>query len=239
MSTWQSVLSTRVVRSQALASEMAWPQGVPVLDGAVGVALGLIGRVQVLRPGPLSACLECGFSRHDYRLLATEYPCNPGSKTSVPPTGAPAYLGEAVASVLVAEAARGFSGQAPEGSYEVVFDLWNSRFIRSQLRRSPSCRFDHVIVDQLIRLDRPLPLATAGDLLAAIERAYPGQAVHLECRRGLLLATPTARVISLASLAALREEPLAGFGLTPFDRLRVRGARTRGLRRSERPFQSR
>jgi molybdopterin/thiamine biosynthesis adenylyltransferase len=210
---------------QALISEIAWPQGLTVVDGAVGVAAGLVGRVQVLRPGPASACLECAFSEADYRLLVAEYPCNPGFKPAVPPTGAPAFLGTAVASVIVAEAARALSGQRPAGSYEVVFDLWSSRFIWSRLRRSPCCRFDHVVVSQVVRLDRPLPLATAGDLLASLERLYPGQAVHLECRRGLRLATPASRFIPLATLEALRDKPLLDFGLTPADRLRVRAER--------------
>jgi molybdopterin-synthase adenylyltransferase len=210
---------------QALVSDIAWPQGLPVIDGAVGVAAGLVGRAQVLRPGPESACLECLFSEADYRLLAAEYPCNPGFNSSVPPTGAPAFLGSAVASIIVAEAARVLSGQAPAGSYEVVFDLWSSKSVWSRLRPSPCCRFDHVVVSQDIHLDCPLPLATAGDLLASLTRVYPGQAVHIECRRGLRLATPTSRFISLATLDALRNERLVDLGLTSADRLRVRAER--------------
>jgi molybdopterin/thiamine biosynthesis adenylyltransferase len=62
---------------QVLASELAWPQGVPVIDGGVGE--GLLGRVQVFVPGADSACLECTWGPADYRLLAAEYPCVPGA----------------------------------------------------------------------------------------------------------------------------------------------------------------
>jgi molybdopterin/thiamine biosynthesis adenylyltransferase len=210
---------------QALATEIAWPLGLTVLDGAVGVGAGLVGRVQVLKPESDSACLECSFSQEDYRLLAAEYPCNTDSMTTAPPSGSPAFLGAAVASALVTEAARVLSGQAPERSHEIVFDLWSSRILRSRLRRFANCRFDHVIVGRVIRLDRPFAAARSDDLLKALERVYPAQHVHLECRRGLRLATPTSRIIDRATLAALRDELLVDFGLTALDRLRVRSAR--------------
>src|SRR5262249_48888515 len=50
---------------QVLVSEIAWPLGVPVVDGAVGVSNGLVGRVQAFAPGPDSACLECTFVHED------------------------------------------------------------------------------------------------------------------------------------------------------------------------------
>jgi molybdopterin/thiamine biosynthesis adenylyltransferase len=210
---------------QALATEIAWPLRLTVLDGAVGVGAGLVGRVQVLKPESDSACLECSFSQDDYRLLAAEYPCNTDYMTTVPPSGSPAFLGAAVASTLVTEAARLLSGESPTGSHEIVFDLWSSRILRSRLRHSASCRFDHVIVGQVIRLDRPFAAATAGDLLGALEREYQAQLVHLECRRGLRLATPASRIIDRATLAVLHDELLVDFGLTPLDRLRVRSER--------------
>jgi hypothetical protein len=210
---------------QALISELAWPRGIPVVDGGVGVADGFVGRVQVFRPGPESACFECPFSPADYRLLALEYPCQPGVRSAVPTTGAPPFLGAAVAGTLVAEAARLLSGQAPEGSYEVAFDLWASRTLRSRLRRAPGCRFDHLVVGGLLPLGRPFARATAGDLLEAVEGAYPGQAVHLECRRGLRIGPQPLRVIPLAALEPRRDRPLGELGLSPSDRLRVRSER--------------
>jgi molybdopterin/thiamine biosynthesis adenylyltransferase len=207
---------------QALSLEMAWPQGIPIIDGGVGVADGLVGRVQVFQPGPESACLECGFSVEDYKLLAREYPCVSGENPVLPPTGAPAYLGAALASLLVAEAARVFNGQTLAPSYEVAFDLWNCRILRSRLLRSARCRFDHVVIGRFISLGRPFLLATLADLMATVERAYPGQAVDLECRRGLQLAGQSWRVIPAAALLGRGAEPLVALGLTPLDRVRIR-----------------
>jgi molybdopterin/thiamine biosynthesis adenylyltransferase len=206
---------------QTLVSDMAWPRRIRVVEGGVGVTDGLIGRVQAFQPGPHAACLECTYSPANYRALAQEYPCQGKSRPATPPTRAPAFLGCAVGSVLVTEAVRLWNGRAPEGSYEVVFDLWSCRMLRSRLRRSPSCRFDHVLVDELIPLGRPFEEATAADLLAAVDRALPGQAAHLECRRGLRLVEPAARFVSLAALKSLGDAPLATLGLTPADRIRV------------------
>jgi molybdopterin/thiamine biosynthesis adenylyltransferase len=207
---------------QALFSGMAWPQGIPIIDGGVGVADGLVGRVQVFQPGPRSACFECGFSADDYKLLAREYPCVSGVNPVLPPTGAPAFLGAALASFLVAEAARVFNGQTLAPSYEVAFDLWNCRILHSRLLRSARCRFDHTVVSRLISLGRPFLQATLADLMATVERAYPGQAIDFECRRGLHLSGRSWKVLPADALRGRGAEPLAELGLTPLDRLRIR-----------------
>ena len=219
-SCWAPLDSRRA--RQALSSEIAWPQGIPIIDGGVGVADGLVGRVQVFQPGPVSACLECGYSVDDYKLLAREYPCVSGVNPVLSPTGAPPYLGAALASFLVAEAARVFNGQTQAPSYEVAFDLWNCRILRSRLLRSARCRFDHAVIGRFISLGRPFLQATMADLMAAVERAYPGQAIDLECRRGLHLAGQSWRVVPAAALRGRGSEPLSELGLTPLDRLRVR-----------------
>ena len=89
---------------QVLIDDTAWPLGVSVIDGGVGD--GHIGRVQVFRPGPETACLECTWGDADYRLASREYPCRPGSRPESMPTGAPAYLGTFTASLMVREAVR-------------------------------------------------------------------------------------------------------------------------------------
>lgn len=133
-------LDSRLAR-QALLSEIAWPLGIPAVDGGVGE--GLRGRVQVFMPGDETACLECGWGEADYRLLAAEYPCVPGAGAVAPPTAAPAFLGGAVAAVMMAEAVRIIGGQAPEQSQEIAFDLFHRQHLVTRLRRNPRCRFDH------------------------------------------------------------------------------------------------
>ncbi|MGH7169124.1 MAG: ThiF family adenylyltransferase [Gemmataceae bacterium] len=129
---------------QVLVSEMAWPRGVPVVDGGVGE--GLLGRVQVFLPGPASACLECTWGREDYRQLAAEYPCLPGASAVGRPTISTAFLGNFTASIMTAEYLRILAGRAGSDSYEVVFDLVHYQFRRYLLRRSSTCRHDHKIV---------------------------------------------------------------------------------------------
>jgi hypothetical protein len=214
-------------RARQYLTEMAWSRGVPVIDGGVGVTSGLVGRAAIFRPGPECACLECGLSREDYRLMSLEYSCGGNASPVEYPTGAPLYLGWATASIMIAETARLFCRQAPAGSYEVVVDLWNARCLRSRLRRSPDCRFDHRVVHERIPLARPFATAAAADLISLLEREYPDQAVHLECRRGIRLAGPSSRVIPRAALLPLEGALLSELGFTPGDQLRVRSERGR------------
>src|SRR5262249_39113008 len=87
-------LDSRQAR-QTLVSNLGWPLGVPVVDGGVGE--GLLGRVQVFVPGLATACLECTWGQEDYRLLASETPCEPGASAAAPPTISPAFAGAMVA----------------------------------------------------------------------------------------------------------------------------------------------
>jgi len=129
---------------QVLVSEMGWPRGVPVIDGGVGE--GLLGRVQVILPGPDSACLECTWGREDYRQLDAEYPCVPGASAVGRPTISTAFLVNFTAAVMTAECLRVLAGRAGSDSYEVVFDLTHYQFRRYLLRRASACRRDHAIV---------------------------------------------------------------------------------------------
>jgi len=129
---------------QVLVSELAWPLGVPTIDGGVGD--GHIGRVQVFLPGTGAACLECTWGAADYRLAAAEYPCQPGASAQSAPTGAPAFLGSFTASLMAHEAVRILRGQAPQESYEAVFGLQALTLRRFGLRRSARCRHDHAVL---------------------------------------------------------------------------------------------
>jgi molybdopterin/thiamine biosynthesis adenylyltransferase len=126
---------------QVLVSELAWPLGLPVVDGGVGE--GLLGRMQVFQPGTDRACLECTWGEADYRLLAAEYPCRPGAAAAGPATISTAFLGNAVACVMACECLRVLAGQAPADSYEAPFDLTHHQLRRFLLRRSLHCRMDH------------------------------------------------------------------------------------------------
>jgi molybdopterin/thiamine biosynthesis adenylyltransferase len=197
---------------QVLVSEIGWPLGVPVIDGGVGE--GWLGRVQVFVPGPEAACLECTWGAADYRQLAAEYPCLPGAAVSTPPTVSPAFAGTVVAGLMTAECVRLLEGPRPVQSHETCFDLMHRRFLTSRLRRSPRCRFDHIVVGQQHGLDDG---ATVGDLLAAIARLVPGR-VRLEGRRGLFGGD---RFATSESLLPRAHEPLAELGCTAGDRIRA------------------
>jgi molybdopterin/thiamine biosynthesis adenylyltransferase len=208
---------------QALVSEIAWPQGTPVVDGGVGE--GLLGRVQVFVSGADHACLECGWGNEDYRKASAEYPCIPGEGASGPATLAPAFAGSVVAGLMAAEAVRILAGDAGE-SREIAFDLFHRRFLPSRLRRAARCRFDHVIVGERLHLTGDVNSATVGDMLRLIEGRFGQRLVHLEHRywpfvqegfRAERFATPD-------RLRPLSDKPLAALGLVRGDWIRVRSA---------------
>jgi adenylyltransferase/sulfurtransferase len=209
---------------QALVSEIAWPLGVPVVDGGVGE--GLVGRVQVFVPGAATACLECGWGREDYRRLAEEYPCTAGAAATAPATATPAVTGAVVAGLMAAEGLRLLAGQGPAENQEIAFDLRHRRFLVSRLRRAPGCRFDHAIVGEVIRPARSFAAATVGELLEVLEARFGGTPVHLECRPGLFGqgGFRAERFVTPERLRPLAGERLAGLGFVPEDRIRVRSA---------------
>lgn len=132
-------LDSRLAR-QLLVSDLAWPRGVPVVDGGVGDGLG---RVQVFVPSEETACLECTWGQADYRLLAAEYPCIPGARPQGVPTGAPAHVGAFVASLMANEIVRLMATESAKESYEIAVDLGHLVMRRFTLKRSPRCRFSH------------------------------------------------------------------------------------------------
>jgi adenylyltransferase/sulfurtransferase len=203
---------------QILISERGWPLGVPVIDGGVGE--GLVGRVQVIRPGDANACLECGWGEADYRHIAAEYPCRPGDPVTTPSTMAPACVGAVVAGIMAARFLSLMSGDAPAESSEIAFDLRHNRFLGSRLRRSPHCRFDHQIVSEVVPIAAE---ARIGDLVTLIERRFGGRPAHLEGQRtsGQGGFAPT-RFLSVEALRSRLGEPLSALGMGCEDGVRVR-----------------
>jgi adenylyltransferase/sulfurtransferase len=207
---------------QMLISEIAWPLGVPVVDGGVGE--GLKGRVQVFVPGPTAACLECTWGREDYRQAAVEYPCLPGSRGTAPPSFVPAFAGAVVAGVMTAEAVRLLGGAGSVESQEIAFDLFHRRFLVTRLRRAPQCRFDHAIVTEYLPLGPLVAQATVGQLVRLIESHFGTGPINLEWRRPLS-GSPgfeAGRFVALDLLRHRGEEPLEALGLHPGDWIRVR-----------------
>jgi hypothetical protein len=200
---------------QVLVSEMAWPLGVPVVDGGVGE--GLVGRVQVFVPGSATACLECTGGHADYRQLAAEYPCVPGGAAQAPATISTAFLGASVAALMAAECSRLLERQAMAESFEVPFDLGRHHMRRFLLRRSPSCRFDHEVVREV----RPLRGVSVADVLAAAKEVSNGAPARLECRRG---AAGADRFWVPEALVGRVSDSVASLGLVPGDCIRVRTA---------------
>ena len=197
---------------QVLVGDLAWPLGVPVVDGGVGD--GGLGRVQVFLPGPGTACLECTWGSADYRLASAEYPCLPGGLTSgnAPPTGAPAYLGALTACLMTAEAVRLLGPARPAESYEIAFDLQNLALRRFGLRRNGRCRHDHAITAEVLQAGE-----TVGELLAALQARFGAAPVRLQARRS------AGRFLTVEALRARRDERLAALGLAAGDRIRAHG----------------
>lgn len=203
---------------QVLATELAGPLGVPVIDGGVGEDGR--GCVKVLLPG--AACLECGWSRADYRHLSQEYSCVPGAAVEAPPTGAPAFLGAAVASTMAAETQRLLNGDRAQKSFEIAFALTHRTYLTSRLRRNPHCLGCHEIVNRQVVLDYA---ATALDLYEAVRGSTEvGMPLHLECRRGLGPATEflSGRLLDANWLREAGPTRLSDLGFDRRDLLRTR-----------------
>jgi molybdopterin/thiamine biosynthesis adenylyltransferase len=208
---------------QVLISEMAWPLGIPVVDGGVGE--GLIGRVQVFQPGPETACLECTWGQNDYRELAAEYPCNPGESAQAPATISTAFLGNLVGSLMACECLRLLGGQPLPQSYEVPFDLWQHALRRFELRRNRRCRHDHEVVARRINLSNHAAAPRVDDLLDGVMQEFGSTPVQLEVRRRIGSRTElgATRFLRPHSLQDQRQSALASLGFVPGDLIRARG----------------
>lgn len=204
---------------QALISEMAWPLGVPVIDGGVGD--NLLGRVQAFVPSSGAACLECTWGKQDYRLLAAEYPCQAGSPAEATPTLSSAFAGNFVASVMLTQGLRVFADR-PMESWEIAFDPRHDVYRRFALRRSTTCRHDHEVIADSPRLADG-PRATVAALLAVVAARFGDAPIRLECRRDLPGLKPlgATRFATVASLRQLADQSLETLGFVPGDRVRV------------------
>ncbi len=205
---------------QVLMSERAWPLGVPAIDGAVG---GCIGSVKRLIPG--SGCLECSWGPSHYRQLTREMPCNPLGSAQAPPTNSSAQLGQAVARIMVDELERFYDGPPPTESREITFDLVTGKRFESRLRKARRCRFDHLAVQETIRLGVPFAKATVGNLLAAVAQAW-GTVDHVQFEFRRRIFEPDAggdgRWQLAEGLSLHSQRRLADCHLTHLDRIRVK-----------------
>jgi molybdopterin/thiamine biosynthesis adenylyltransferase len=204
---------------QVLNNGLAWPQGLPVIDGGVDGFGEPIGVVDVFVPGADNACRECAWGDEHYRQLGREMPCNPKTVAAGPPTGASALLGAAVASLMVQEAQRFFAGPRPMESRQLYFDLRRPGITVSRLCRAARCRFDHVVVEHRIALQMAFAAATVGDLLRAVDRPD----AQLQFRRRIFDAGLFGgdRWLSSRQLAPYAARRLAELGLTRHDRIRA------------------
>jgi len=154
-------------------SQACWRMGVDYIDAGVQ-ADGLLARVNVYVPSRHSPCFVCGWSQEDYESLPQRHPCDGnGSGTGVP-TNAWAILGQLAASYQVIECQKlitGGPGRVLDGM-ELMVDGAHHRHTVTEIRRSPSCRFDHEVwkIERLDRGPRDLTLAQAF--------ALPDQANH-------------------------------------------------------------
>ena len=205
---------------QVQMSERAWPLGIPAIDGAVG---GCVGSVKCLIPG--SGCLECSWGPSHYRQLTREMPCNPLGSAQAPPTNSPAQLGQAVAQIMVVELERFYDGLPPTESREITFDLVTGKRFESRLRRARRCRFDHLVVQETIRLGVPFAEATVGNLLGAVAQAWGSvEHVQFEFRRRIFDADAggDGRWQLAERLFLHSQRRLADLRLTHLDRIRVK-----------------
>lgn len=223
---------------QRAISELAWPLGVPVVDGAVGEPW--LGNVRVLVPGRTNGCLECPWGTSHYRQLAQEYPCLPNADADAPPTRSPAFLGASVASLMVAQCIQLLAGPddaqqkdvTTEAADEVEgglvsrlteFDLIRSRMISSRLRRAARCRFDHEIIRPQCALQIPVENASLADVVEVIDERWPGAKVQVETRRlPWTERDPQRRFFDLEELRAQGSRSLTALGLSSDDALRIR-----------------
>lgn len=214
------------LRARQLMSERLYPLQIPFIDGAVGDPA--LVRVQTLIPN--SACLECSWGAAQYRQLATEYPCL-SAAPAAPRTIAAGCAGAATASAMVAQLIQLFGDNPPSESHEMNGDLMAGRFITSRRRRNDQCRFQHQLVQRVIRLERPFAEATISDLICAVGREFGRQSVQLEFRRGILAANlfgPSCLAVP-NQLQPVRHCGLAEFGLAPKDRVVLRSAGRAGV----------
>jgi hypothetical protein len=127
---------------------------------------------------------------------------------------------------MTSECIRLLAGPTATASREIAFDLYHRRFLVTELRRAPRCRFDHKVVTEHLRLGKDWTTATVGDLLATTERRFGPVPAHFELPRGWVgdAGFGPRPFVSPDDLRPRSGTTLASFGLVPGDRVRVRTA---------------
>lgn len=157
-------LNERVCRAGALV----W------IDGGV-LADGRHARVSILSPGPDRPCYICGWAEEDFSTLEQTAPCQ--LESSVPGTGAPAWLGGLAASLMLGELEKAAAAGDAAREHSLEFVLAHSGRISqaTTLKRDVCCRFDH----RGVHTGCPLREQSPQQLWAAC-LAHPGAIVAVE-----------------------------------------------------------
>lgn len=129
--------------SRQAVNQAAWRLGVPWIDAGVAAGGELLARVNVYRPAPDVACLECGWSDEDYRNLEVRHACR--SAAAVTSTNAPAHLGGLAASLAAIECGKVLDGDWADSlaGRQVILDARHHTHFVTSFRKNPRCRFDH------------------------------------------------------------------------------------------------
>lgn len=148
----------------------------------------LLVRLNVFRPGPASACYECGWSAADYGTLGQRHLClgdAPGSR----PTGAPSSLGALAASLQALELHKILGGPVGQVAVDrqITMGVLHHTHDGSALRADPACRCPHepVAIKRLESGPGDLTIGAAlggGAALRAMGRSFTRTAVCASCR---------------------------------------------------------
>jgi molybdopterin/thiamine biosynthesis adenylyltransferase len=175
-------------RSRRIVSSLAWRLGVPLIDAGV-LPDGLLARIQVYRPDPANACLECAWDDGDYRAEQEDFSCD-GKLVEPAATNAPCCLGALAAAMQAIELVKILAGDwvhVAAGS-EVLLDACFHRHFVTRLPRNPACRFDHrtFAVRELRRSPDSLTLAdlfaTGSDVLRVEGQRFVRQWACASCQ---------------------------------------------------------
>ena len=182
--------------ARRLVNQAAWRLSVPWIDGGVAAA-GLLARVNVYRPGPGAACMECAWDGRDYAAASQAYPCLGRTQRDFP-TRAPAHLGALTAALQAIECQKILAGQWDRvltGQQLLVDGLYHKQYVTTILR-NPRCRFDHApwrlrsldgephrrTLDWLLRTERPRSSPSSPALLHVEGDVFVRQLSCLQCR---------------------------------------------------------
>lgn len=207
----------------------AWRLGIPWIDGGL-LADGLLARIDVYRPSPEAACLECAWDEADYAALEQAYPCDPAA-AAAPPTAGPSGLGGLVAALQALECLKLLDERPGRTTGQLVLDAAHHRLLCTVHRRNPACRLAEHVPWRIERLSTGPRGTTLHSLLRRVRDDAPGDPVQLwvEGKRFVreLRCPRCGRTLRLLALAGERAgarcgvcgERLVGSGFGSLDRL--------------------